>query len=230
MKVQRLRVRFSRGEEVKYITHLDLMRLWERALRRAGIDVAYSEGFTPHAQLSLAAPLAVGVTSSGELLDVFLNSRVTTLEFTRGVSRQLPKGVAVIEVQESGLRAASLQSEMRAAEYEALLPPSLAREEAQQAVERFLAAESLPWEQLRDKEIRRYDIRPLVQHLWVEEGGDGETLLCMRLRADSGGAGRPEQVIAAAGLPEPLRINRRGLVLAESSPAHEAWRRHGRFV
>ena len=59
MKVQRLRVTFTRGEQVKYITHLDLMRFWERALRRAEIPVAYSEGFSPHPQLALAAPLAV---------------------------------------------------------------------------------------------------------------------------------------------------------------------------
>ena len=127
MKVQRLRVRFSRGDEVKYITHLDLMRLWERALRRAKVDVAYSEGFTPHAQLSLAAPLAVGVTSAGELIDVFLADRLTPLEFMRDVSRQLPAGIELLDVQEVGLRAPSLQSELRAAEYEVSLPASLAR-------------------------------------------------------------------------------------------------------
>jgi radical SAM-linked protein len=230
MKVQRLRVRFSCGEEVKYITHLDLMRLWERALRRAKVDVAYSEGFTPHAQLSLAAPLPVGVTSAGELLDVFLAGRMTTLDFTRDVSGQLPAGVEVLDVQEVGLRAPSLQSELRAAEYEVSLPASLAEEGAGGAIERFLAAESVPWEQLRDKEVRRYDIRPLVQELWLEEKRNGSPVVGMRVRADSGGSGRPEQVIAAMGLPEPLRVHRRKLVLAEMSPAHEAWRRHGRFT
>jgi len=56
--MQRLRVRFCRGEEVKFISHLDLMRLWQRAIKRAGISVAYSEGFSPHPRISLAAPLA----------------------------------------------------------------------------------------------------------------------------------------------------------------------------
>jgi len=230
MKVQRLRVRFSRGEEVKYITHLDLMRLWERALRRAGIDVAYSEGFTPHAQISLAAPLAVGVTSDGELLDVFLGSRLTPLDFMRGVGRQLPAGVEALEVEEVGLRAPSLQSELRAAEYEVLLPATLTEEDAREAIERFLAAESVPWEQVRDGETRRYDIRALAQHLWLDGSKNGSPVVGMRVRADSGGSGRPEQVIAAMALPEPTSIHRRKLVLAESSPAHEAWRRHGRFA
>jgi radical SAM-linked protein len=230
MKIQRMRVRFSRGEEVKYVTHLDLMRLWERALRRAGIDVAYSEGFTPHAQLSLAAPLAVGVTSEGELLDVFLASRTTPLEFMRAIGKQLPAGVEALEVDEVGLRAPSLQSELRAAEYEVSLAATLPEADARQAVERFLTAESIPWEQVRDGETRRYDIRALVQHLWLDSPKDGSAVIGMRVRADSGGSGRPEQVIAAMGLPEPVAVHRRRLVLAETSSAHEAWRRRGQFA
>ncbi len=231
MKVQRLRVRFSRGEEVKYITHLDLMRLWERALRRAGVDLAYSEGFTPHAQLSLAAPLAVGVTSEGEILDVFLGSRASPFEFLRGVGKQLPAGIEAVEAEEVGLRAPSLQSELRAAEYAVALPTVVIETEAREAIERFLASDSIPWEQVRDGETRRYDIRPFVQSLWLNEAKDGPSIVIgMRLRADSSGSARPEQVIAAMSLPEPEAIHRRRLILAETSPAHEAWRRHGRFA
>jgi radical SAM-linked protein len=62
--MQRLRITFARGKELKYISHLDLMRLWQRALRRADIPLAYSQGFSPHPRLSIAAPLAIGVTSS----------------------------------------------------------------------------------------------------------------------------------------------------------------------
>ena len=66
--MHRLRLKFSRGEKLKYLSHLDLMRLWERALRRAGLPAAYSEGFSPHPRISLASPLAVGVTSRAELM------------------------------------------------------------------------------------------------------------------------------------------------------------------
>jgi radical SAM-linked protein len=229
MKVQRLRIRFSRGEQVKFITHLDLMRLWERALRRANVDLAYSEGFTPHPRLSLAAPLAVGVTSSAEILDLFLNSRVSPAEFARQVENQLPPGIEVLEVQEVGLRAPSVQSEVRWAEYQVRLESLASAEGVQGAVDAFLAAESIPWEHQRDKEARKYDIRALVHDLWLEQGESG-LMIGMRLRADSNGSGRPEQVISALGLPEPDRIHRSKLVLAESSPAHEAWRRHGRFT
>ena len=69
--MQRIRIKFNRGEEIKFISHLDITRLWERALRRAGVPLAYSQGFSPHPQLSFAVPLAVGMTSEAELLDIF---------------------------------------------------------------------------------------------------------------------------------------------------------------
>jgi radical SAM-linked protein len=226
MKVQRLRVTFARGEEVKYITHLDLMRFWERALRRAGIPLAYSEGFSPSPRLALAAPLPVGVTSSGELMDVHLAQRVTPQHFIKVVSEQLSPGITVLEVREVGLGLPSLQSQVRWAEYEVdVASDRLA--EVKQAVEALLAARSIPWQHQREREMRRYDLRPLVQDAWVETLGDGRCTIGMRLRADSQGSGRAEQVAAALGFQAPTRIHRLRLILEEVSPAVQSWRRHG---
>ena len=69
---QRLRLRFSKGEQLKYISHLDLARAWERAFRRAGLPVAHSQGFNPRPRLQIAAALPVGVTGRAEYLDVWL--------------------------------------------------------------------------------------------------------------------------------------------------------------
>ena len=229
-KAQRLRVRFRRGEEVKYITHLDLMRFWERALRRAGVTLAYSEGHTPHPRLSLAAPLAVGVTSSAELMDVLLTQRVAPRDFMASVSAQLPAGVGILEVAEVGLGLPSLQSEVRWARYRVEGPLAGASEQVRLAVDRFLAAESISWEHMREKEVRRYDIRALVRELWVDDGPSGSYALGMVLRCDNTATGRPEQVAAALGLPDPAAIHRQELILAGTSPAREAWRRAGRFV
>jgi radical SAM-linked protein len=228
MKVQRLRVTFCRGEEVKYITHLDIMRFWERALRRAAIPLAYSQGYSPSPRISLAAPLPVGVTSTGELLDVYLTRRVTPYDFIKTVTQQLPAGIAMREVREVGLGLPSLQSQVRWSEYQVDVPTDRSREEVQAALAELLAAESLPWQHQREKEVRRYDLRSLVQDLWLESLADGFCTLGMRLRTDSQGSGRAEQVAAALGFSEPpLRIERRKLILEETSPAVQAWRRHG---
>lgn len=225
----RLRVRFRRGEEVKYITHLDLMRFWERAMRRAGVALAYSEGHTPRPRLSLAAPLAVGVTSSAELMDVFLTRPVAPADFTRSMEDQLSPGIEILEVAEVGLGLPSLQSEVRWARYRVEGVCEAAPEEVRSAVKRFLAAESIPWEHLREKQVRKYDIRALVRDLKVVDAPEGSYALAMLLRCDNAATGRPEQVVAALGLPEPTVLHREELMLAGTSPARQAWRRRGRF-
>lgn len=231
MKVQRLRVTFRRGEELKYITHLDLMRTWERVLRRAEIPLAYSEGFTPHPQLSFAAALPVGVVGEREVVDVFLSERVSPAAFMKAAAAQAPPGLEILSVEEVGLGLPSLQSEMRWAEYEVEMPSDgRTPEEAREAIERFLAAESIPWEHQREKQTKRYDIRAVVQDLRLLDSPPGRIRLWMRLRHDQEVAGRAEQVAAALGLPEPERIVRTRLVLAETSPARDRWRRTGQYI
>jgi radical SAM-linked protein len=227
-KVQRLRVTFARGEEMKYITHLDLMRFWERALRRAGLPVAYSEGFTPHPQISLAAPLPVGTTSDAELMDVFLSERVAPKDFLARAAAQLPAGVRLIAAHEVGPGLPAVQADVRAAEYEVDVP-GIAPDDAARAARRFLEQERVPWQHRREDEVREYDIRALVHDLRATPCEGGVRLL-MRLRSDNSGSGRPEQVVAALGLPPPLRVHRTRIELRNSSPARAAWRRHGRFA
>jgi len=228
MKAQRLRVTFTRGEEMKYITHLDLMRFWERALRRAGVPISYSEGFSPHAQISLAAPLPVGTTSDGELMDVFLSEHVTPKALIEQVAPQLPPAIQIKAVEDVGLSLPALQADVRFAEYE--VDVAADEDSARDAVQRFLAAESVPWEHRREDEVRSYDIRPLVDSIEVAQACDGRVRLLMRLRNDNSGSGRPDQVVAALGLAVPARIHRARLLLAGSSPARDAWRKRGRFA
>jgi radical SAM-linked protein len=229
MKVQRLRVTFARGEEMKYITHLDLMRFWERALRRAGLPVAYSEGFTPHPQISLAAPLPVGTTSDAELMDVFLTERVAPREFLAQAGAQVPAGIRVVSAEEVGLALPSVQADVRFAEYDVIVVGA-DRDDAERKIDSFLAAASVPWEHRRQEELRSYDIRALVESIEIISESDGELGLRMRVRSDSSGSGRPEQVVAALGLATLRRVHRTRLVLAGTSPAREAYRRRGRFA
>jgi len=197
--MQRLRLKFSRGEQLKYLSHLDLMRLWERALRRAEILPAYSEGFSPHPKISLAAPLQVGVTSSAELMDVFLEGHVTPGVFTRKVSEQLPQGVGIVEVISVNVQGPSLQSRLRQAEYSVELETDKGSDQIESEIKALLASEQLPWHHSRDTGERFYDLRALIDDLWLVEKKEGSCLIGMRLRCDSGGAGRPEQVAKALG-------------------------------
>jgi len=162
-------------------------------------------------------------------MDVFVTRRTAPPDFMRSVSGQLPAGIEVLEVAEVGLGLPSLQSEMRWARYRVEGPFEGTPEEVRSAVERFLAAESIPWQHMREKQVRKYDIRALVRDVRLDDAARGSYALAMVLRCDNTATGRPEQVVAALGLPEPSVIHRQELVLAATSLARQAWRRRGRF-
>jgi radical SAM-linked protein len=212
--MQRLRIRFSRGEEIKYISHLDLMRLWQRALVRAGLPLAYSEGFNPHPRMSLAAPLALGVTGEAELMDIYLAKWSSPHAFAAAIGRQLPRGVEIKQVFNIALTLPSLQSQMRFAEYRIGIETGKGRVEIESAINALLDRESIPWQHQRDTGARHYDLRALVEDVWLADWRDGYAGIMMRLRCDSSGAGRPEQVAAALGFERyPEGIHRTRLIL-----------------
>jgi len=214
--VQRLRLRFSRGEELKYISHLDLMRLWERVLRRAGIPVAYSEGFSPHPRISLAAPLPIGVTSEADLMDVVVKKTVSPIFIMQNTKSQLPKGMEVLEIVQVPLTAPSLQSQAQFIDYRVSDRSEKTADEIREAIAATLRAGTLPWHHMRDTGPRHYDLRPLIKDLWLESWQDYIFILGMRLRCDARGTGRPEQVTAALGLTDhPSLVHRTKIVLAE---------------
>jgi len=213
--MQRLRIRFSRGEELKYISHLDLMRLWQRALNRAGIALAYSEGFNPHPRMSLAAPLALGITSEVELMDIVLAKFMSPHAFTAAISAQLPRGIVIQQVFNTPLTIPSLQSQLRFAEYTVGLSTEKARPEIEAAIADLLKKESLPWQHQRDTGPHKYDLRAFIDDLWLIDWHQGWCNIGMRLRCDSDGSGRPEQVALALGFAQyPDSIHRTKLILA----------------
>ena len=212
--MQRLRIRFRRGEEVKYISHLDIMRLWQRTFNRAGVPLAYSEGFNPHPRMSLAAPLALGVTSEAELMDIVLAKWSSPHSFTESVSRQLPRGIEILQVYNTAMTIPSLQSQVRHAEYTVELETEKGQKDIESAIASLLAKENLPWQHQRDTGPRHYDLRTLIDDLWLTSWRRGYCSIGMRLHCDSNGSGRPEQVAAALGFEKyPKSIHRTKLIL-----------------
>ena len=91
----KIRVRFSKTGNMKYIGHLDVMRYFQKAVKRAGIDIAYTGGFSPHPVMSFALPLGVGVTSEGEYMDIQVNSTKSSKEAIEALNRVMTEGFAV---------------------------------------------------------------------------------------------------------------------------------------
>ena len=215
--MNRLRIRFSREQDIKFISHLDIMRLWQRALNRAGIPLAYSEGFSPHPRISLAAPLAIEVTSQAELMDIFCTKWVSPHWFTAAVSQQLPPGIEILQVYQAVLGQPSLQSQVRYAEYKVEVETERGQKDVESALTNLLSAKHLPWQHQRDTGTRNYDLRALIDELRLIDYHHPYCTIGMRLRCDSSGSGRPEQVTAALGFTHhPRSMHRTKLILQTS--------------
>jgi radical SAM-linked protein len=210
----RLRVRFYRGEELKFISHLDIIRLWVRAMRRANIPLEYTEGFSPHPRISLAAPLSVGVTAENELMDISITKVVSPHWFMDTVNRQLPDGLKVLEATPISPTVPSLQSQVRFTQYQVELTTAKTEDEIKNMIDLVLGAQSIAWHHERDTGRKNYDLRTLIDDIWLVEMQPGSCQLGMILRCDEAGSGRPEQVALALGFPEyPLSIQRKKLLL-----------------
>lgn len=217
---------FAKGEEIKYISHLDLIRAWERLLRRAGAPLAYSKGFNPHPKFSVAAPLAVGLTGEAELMDIILEGDLSPEQFREMIEPQMPVGLRIVQVVEVPLDEPSLQSRLRFVEYVVDLATDLSVQEVETRVLDFMAAEKVQRQRRRrangaapesqsDKrrQVQSYDLRALVESIYVEPRTETDNIssnahlpekmrLHLRLRAGPDSIGRPDEVLDALDLAE----------------------------
>jgi radical SAM-linked protein len=227
LKAQRLRFQYRVTRAGCTMSQRDLIQAWEGALTVAGLKLAYSEGKRKTAQVSIAAPLPQNVTSDGELVEVYLSEPVSPVEALDRVAPHLPPGVEAAAVEEIGVQAPSLQSQLRWAEYDVDMPSEVEGERVRAAVEALLQANAIPAEYRRETRVREYDLRPLVLDLSVEGEEGAGVRLFMRLRAEPEMTGRADQVVAALGLPAAERIHRRQLKVDEVQAAVQAYRRAG---
>ena len=207
----RMRILFRVGEAVKYISHLDLLRAWERILRRAGLPLAYSQGFSPHPRIVIAMPLPVGCTGEREVVDVYLDQAVTPAALVAALEPALPAEISVLSAEQVPLKSAALPSLISRAIYEISLE-GIAPAEVKQCVDELWTQETLEVVFRR----RTFDLRPLIGALAVQCKGDGVTIEATLLRSESGRIGRPDVLLEALGLRERARHVRRVRIVFEA--------------
>jgi radical SAM-linked protein len=151
----RIRVEFAKTEPMRYTSHLDLYRAWERLLRRAGMQLVFSQGFNPRPKLQLAAPLALGITSRAEIIDFWLSDVPGDLDQLKSrLQAAQPPGIEIQAVEAIDPAAPPLQKLVAAARYQVtLLDPVQALD---QKIGALLASEAL----IREKRGKTYDLRP----------------------------------------------------------------------
>jgi len=190
-----VRIRFAKHGKVRFTSHRDVARLWERALRRAGVTVAYTEGFSPHPKLSFGLALPTGAESDGEYLDARLAEDPGDLdELASRLSAALPEGIDVEAVVPIDDGADSLQEAVVACTWVVDLDGPDASE-ARAAVDALLAATELPVRRERKGRERVEDLRPAVHALAVDAGPDGPRLTAVL--ATRAPALRPRELVEA---------------------------------
>lgn len=207
----RLRIQFSKTEAMRYTGHLDLHRAWERTFRRSGLPLAYSHGFHPQPRINLACALPLGFTSQSELVDIWIEETVTIESIYTALERAAPPGIQITSIQSADLLLPSLQTQVQAVEYEIIFleeTPDL-----HTRVEALLASSTL----VRERRKKTYDLRSLIEELvFLPPVSEGNSRLRVRLTAQAGATGRPEELILALGYePASAHVHRTRIILKE---------------
>lgn len=208
--IQHLLVRYAKRGKMRFASHLDVARAFERGVRRAGLPVAYSAGFTPHPKISYAGGAPTGVASEAEYLSLALTGRTEAGAVRDRLNAALPDGIDVIAVAEDtgGLPA----SRLTASEWQIAFP-GLPLDDVVPVVRKFLALSEAPVERLTSKGMRRMDARAAVVSLEVL--GDTRSPVLRMVVRHTVPSVRPDDVLNAlrdisdvfpAGLPLMTRL------------------------
>ncbi len=204
----RIRITFAKNEAMRFTSHLDLHRTWERTFRRAGLPLAYTQGFNPHPRINLAAALPLGFTGSRELVDVHLEQELPLEEVAAALRQAAPPGIEVLQLEEVPPGQPALQKSLTASEY--LLTFLDPLPDLESRLQQLLDAPSLP----RERRGKSYDLRPLIHSVApLEPDESGCQRLRLQLSSREGATGRPEEVVhALGGDPLAARVHRSRLI------------------
>lgn len=191
----RLRIKFSKHGELKFIGHLDVMRYFQKAIRRAGIDIAYSSGFSPHQIMSFAAPLGVGLESNGEYMDIEVNSLTSTAEIMVALNAQMADSIRILEVRLLAENAGNAMASVAAARYsvafrEGYKPDFLTG----QVIVDFLSQEKIIVTKQTKKSETVFDMKPFIFECSYDED---KGIIDITVDASSAGNIKPALVIKA---------------------------------
>lgn len=197
----KIRIKFRKWGVMKFIGHLDMMRYFQKAVRRAGIDICYSQGYSPHQIMSFAAPLGVGITSDGEYFDIEVNSSASSKESMDALNAAMVEGVEVTSYVRLPDTAKTAMASVAAADYrisykDGYQSPYSAQEWNEIIAREFLDQPDFLIIKKTKKSERTVDLKPLIYRFTVEEQNDSPVFF---LQVSSGSTDniKPELVLSS---------------------------------
>lgn len=211
----KFRMQFTKYGDMKYVSHLDLIRLFTRIFHRAELPVAYSEGFNPHPKMAVLLPLSVGTESSCEYIDVDFESGVSMLDCMKKLKGALPLGMEIPQIGE--LNETSMKpKEIRYASYEIKTDASITDEE----IDNFLNLDTIETVKKTKRSEGMVDIRPDIMHM----GRADNTTFTAIISAGSSANLKPEVLLTAMATyidefnPQDIAILRTGILNERGEP------------
>jgi radical SAM-linked protein len=211
--IYKYRIRFAKEENQSFLSHLDLIRAFERAARRGGVPLAYSEGFHPHPKLAFGPALAVGISSSDEYLDLELETSREPDELREIFNKALPEGLRLLAVRRAQQQLKPLNAVINRAAYQITL--RIALNDAAtvlQQLNALSAAPELPVIRKTKEGQKTVNIRPWLYSLIAALRPDSLLQIDVTGEIGSGGNLRPDEIIGFITAPvEVVRVLRTGL-------------------
>lgn len=207
----KVRIKFSKEGPVRFIGHLDIMRYFQKAIRRAGIDIAHSTGFSPHQIMSFASPLSVGHESCGEYFDVELNSITDTEDIKMRLNQTMAEGIQILQVAVLDETEGNAMASVAAADYLISFRDSVSLpDDWKEKLTAFYEKDKIPVIKKTKKGEREIDLKETIYQLEIREDQ-----VYMLLDAGSGSNMKPGFVLETfctaenISLPEyPFRVRR----------------------
>lgn len=198
----KLRLQITKGDQIRYVSHLDFAGTIERAVRRAKLPAAYSEGFNPHMKLAFASALAVGVTSRAEYLDLELTDQTDLTRASTSLSAQLPEGIELVAAKYVDQRSQALMAVVNQAVYEitVTLKPGASLEMAAASLASFNQEVEVIYVKQSPKGRREIDIKEyLLGPIAIKPAADNpqQAQLDLSIKITPTGSVKPVEVLAA---------------------------------
>lgn len=198
-KAFRVRAIYSKTGLLRFLSHLDLGRVFQRAVSRIKVPIAYSQGFHPHPQIAFGPALPVGVEGQREYVDFYLSEQVDIDNFVKNMNDTLPTGIRIVEAYPVGLREPSLSLSLRQFVFQVFVPEFFVQEGYTTSyfcryAESFDIQEVFPvWKFRKNRE--QFDIKPFIVSLGVKAGDTGFPCIQMSLKTHSNITIKPEEVL-----------------------------------
>ncbi len=193
----RVRLKYTKGKEVSFVSHLDMLRMFMRSLSRASIPIAYSSGYSPHPRLSFGHPLSVGIMSQEEFLDIELEIPMKLDELMRRLNEVLPCGIRIMDAVFIASNAGALTSIVDFIRYQVDGQGIISLSD----IASFMSKTEVIVQRKRKDTIKQVNIREFVRGIEIHNAecgmGTAGFQLLMEIKTTNSGTGKPEEVVHA---------------------------------